>query len=357
MFGKRKQLRIDRMERMFETRSEAWSAAGLEIEVNERVVSKARRELAVLIPLLLAVVIGQYVFVHHTVKVGQYLGDQPVVVGQHVVHHRMLMGGRTVKQFAGLDSSVVTVVAVIAVLVLGWLISRDLSRISPSFFRRMDPGTAGTVEFLVRFATVAATVLGALGVAGIAPQTLAVGGAFTAIVLGLAAQQTLGNFFAGLVLLSARPFRLGERVRFYAGALGGSQEGTVSSLGLLYTTLASGADRIMIPNNAVLAAAVVPLREPEAVDVRVRLASGIRPSQVQKILDENIQTPTRASANVVLEEIDGEELVVKVKATPERASDGAELADEIIAALAAVTGQHAIRPVADVSRGVSPSPR
>ena len=36
-------------------------------------------------------------------------------------------------------------------------------------------------------------------------STLAVGGAFTAVVLGLAAQQTLGNLFAGIVLLGTRP--------------------------------------------------------------------------------------------------------------------------------------------------------
>ena len=77
-------------------------------------------------------------------------------------------------------------------------------------------------------------------VAGLDPRTLAVGGAFTAVVFGLAAQQTLGNLIAGMVLLSARPFRVGERVRLQAGAVGGSTEGVVSSLGLLYTTLARG---------------------------------------------------------------------------------------------------------------------
>ncbi len=136
----------------------------------------------------------------------------------------------------------------------------------------------------------------ALRVVGLQAQTLAVGGAFTAVVLGLAAQQTLGNVIAGMVLLSARPFRVGERVRLQAGAVGGSVEGTVSSLGLLYTTLTRGYDRILIPNNVVLAAAVVPLKEPESVDVKVRLSSGVRPSQVQAILDNEIATPTRSKA-------------------------------------------------------------
>jgi hypothetical protein len=42
----------------------------------------------------------------------------------------------------------------------------------------------------------------------------------------------------------------------------------------------------------------------------------------------------------VLEELDGDDVVVRVKATPERANDGAKLADEVIATLASVTGEH-----------------
>src|SRR5205807_5266110 len=169
----------------------------------------------------------------------------------------------------------------------------------PTFFRRMDPATAGTVGFVIRLLTIAVTLLIALGVAGVNTGSLIAGGAFTAVVLGIAAQQTLGNLFAGLVLITARPFRVGERIRLQAGALGGVLEGVVSSLGLLYTTLARGEDRIMIPNNGVLSAVVVPLREPDSVDVRVGLTSGVRPSQVQALLDEQVSTPTRASATVL----------------------------------------------------------
>jgi len=78
------------------------------------------------------------------------------------------------------------------------------------------------------------------------------------------------------------------------------------------------------------------------VDVKVRLGAGIRPSHVQAILDERVGTPTRSAPRVLLEEIDGEDVVVRVQATPERASDGARLADEVIAALASVTGKHLV---------------
>jgi small-conductance mechanosensitive channel len=239
--------------------------------------------------------------------------------------------------------TVVQIATLLALLALGWAIARDIGRIAgPTFFRRMDPGTAGTVGFVIRLVTVGIVVLVVLGVAGVSATSIVAGSAFTAVILGLAAQQTLGNLFAGMVLLSARPFRVGERVRLQAGAVGGQLEGVVSSLGLLYTTLARGEDRIMVPNNVVLSAAVVPLKEPDPVDVRVRLSTGISITQVQAILDDQITIPTRSSATVLLEELDGDEVVVKVNATPDRAADGARLADEVIGALAAVTGEHPV---------------
>jgi small conductance mechanosensitive channel len=325
-----KQRRDIGFDHMFETRSDAWAATGLTVEINHEAVRKAQRRITLLVPLLVGVLIIKHKLDQHI----NTLAHEHAVQGPHSAH--------PVSAFP-IGTTPVVALSVIAVLVFGWMISRDLSRIAPALFRRMDPSTAGTVEFLIRFVAVAATALGALAVAGISLQAVAVGGAFTAIVLGLAAQQTLGNLFAGMVLLSARPFRLGERVRLQAGAVGGSVEGIVSSLGLLYTTLARGDDRIMVPNNVVLAAAVVPLREPEGVDVRVRLSSGVRPSHVQAILDDQISTPTRTAPNVLLEEIDGDEVVVRVQAAPDRREEGAQLADEIIAALASVTRDHELQ--------------
>jgi small conductance mechanosensitive channel len=303
------------LERMFETRSEAWERVGLAVNLSQRALRRAQREAVVLLPLLIAVLIA-YSYRKDLFGIGP---NSPW-------------------------ETPVRIATVLALLVLGWAIARDIGRAAaPTLFRRMDPATAGTTGFLIRLVTLGITLLIALRVAGVHPTTLVAGSAFTAVVFGLAAQQTLGNLIAGMVLLSARPFRVGERVRLQAGAIAGRAEGVVSSLGLLYTTLARGEDRIMIPNNVVLASAIVPLKEPESVDVKVRLSAGVRPSHVQAILDEQITTPTRSPAVVLLEEIEGDELVIRVQATPEHASDGARLADEVIAALASVTDEHALR--------------
>jgi small-conductance mechanosensitive channel len=288
---------------MFKTRSHSWQQVGLAREISQRAARKARRQAAILFPLLAGVLV--------------------------VYHYRMKLFGIDVP---------IRVLTVLALLVLGWGIARDVGRAAgPALFRRLDPGTAGTVGFLIRLATIGVATLVAMNIAGLNPRTIAVGGAFTAVIFGLASQQTLGNLIAGTVILSARPFRVGDRVRFQGGPLAGTVEGVVSSLGLLYTILASGEDDIMVPNSVVLAVSVTPLREPASVDMRARLPANVAPSQVQEHLERAITVGTRSDPDIELEEFDGDEVVVRIRATPARASDGPQLADEVLGAITAVT--------------------
>jgi small conductance mechanosensitive channel len=230
----------------------------------------------------------------------------------------------------------VRIVTVIVLVILGWAFARELGRaINPDLFKRMDPNTAGTIGFLVRLAAIGIALIVALRVAGLHPTTLAAGGAFTAVIVGLAAQQTLGNFIAGTVLLSARPFHVGERVRLEGAGI--TREGEVSSLGLLWTTLSAGKDSVLVPNSIVLNMAIVPLREPDAVDLRARLQPGVKPSDVQELLDAAITIATRQRPHIVLEEVDGDEITVRIVATPVHEEEGPRLADEILGAIEQVT--------------------
>jgi small-conductance mechanosensitive channel len=231
----------------------------------------------------------------------------------------------------------VRVACVVAVVIIGWSLAMNLGRaLGPTLLRRLDPATAGTVSFLIRLLTLIVSVTVAARLAGLRPETLAVGGAITAVILGLAAQQTIGNLIAGTVLMSARPFRVGDRVRMHAGGVAGQVEGTVTSLGLLYVTLANGEDRILVPNNVVLAGAVVPLREPSGVDLRARLPSHVRPSEVEQRLEDMVSVPLRSDPEINLEEFVDGDLIVRVRATPVRREDGPALADQVVAALGEV---------------------
>ena len=226
----------------------------------------------------------------------------------------------------------------VALIILGWQVARDVGRsLGPLLLRRLDPATAGTVGFLIRLLTMLVAVVVAVRVADLQPRTVALSSALGVVIVGLAAQQTLGNLFAGMVLVSARPFKVGERVRLQGGPLAGTVEGVVTSQGLLYTILASGEDAIMVPNSVVLNVAVVPLREPQGVDLRARLRPGVTPLDVEQRLREEIETEMRGGPRVTLEELDGDEVVVRVGATPRRPSEGARLATEVLEAIASLT--------------------
>ncbi len=218
--------------KMFETRSQSWQEVGLLDEVRPGVARRARLEALLLAALFVAIVV---------------LWD----------NRDDLIDKATLKQI----ETPLAIVVVVALLVLGWAIARDVGRgLKPALFRRMEPATAGSVGFLIRLLTVAIALLIALGVAGVNPAALLLGGAFTAVIVGLAAQQTLGNVIAGTVLLSAGPFRVGDRVRLQGGQIAGQIDGTVSSLGLLYTTLVTADGLVNVPNSVVLNVAVVTRR-------------------------------------------------------------------------------------------------
>jgi len=282
------------MKQLFETRSHSWVDAGLARQLSRKALRRAWLQVLFTGPLLAAIL---------------------VLYSQR-------------DDFKGADTPI-RIVTVIALLMLGYSLIRDVGRLlGPSLFRRMDPATAGTVGFLIRLFGVIATTGIALRIAGLGADELAVGGAFTAIIAGLAAQQTLGNLFAGLVLLSARPFRVGDRVSLLGSGI--EIEGVVSSLGLLYTTFDAGENTTMVPNSSVLNVAVTPLREPEAVDLRARLPSDVTPGQIEELLREHIETPLRGRPNVNLEELDGDELVLRIAATPRNPQDGSHLASEVL---------------------------
>lgn len=85
---------------------------------------------------------------------------------------------------------------------------------------------------------------------------LVLGGALTSILIGIAAQQSLGNVFAGMVLLLSRPFTVGDLIQLRSGSLGGIVEGTVTEIGITYLSMDTSDGALRLPNSQVLAAGV-----------------------------------------------------------------------------------------------------
>ena len=96
---------------------------------------------------------------------------------------------------------------------------------------------------------------------------LVLGGALTSVFVGIAAQQALSNVFAGIVLLMARPFKVGDNIRLRAGALGGQFDGVVTDIGNTYVRLDTGGSVMSVPNSQVLNAVVGPVPQPPPPDI------------------------------------------------------------------------------------------
>jgi small-conductance mechanosensitive channel len=125
--------------------------------------------------------------------------------------------------------------------------------------------TAGSaLQMLVTGFGYAVALIGMLSMASISVGHLLLGGAIVGVVLGIAAQQSLGNVFAGLVLLLARPFAVGNYIRVRSGSLGGEFFGTVTSMSLTYVTIMTDQGMLKVPNSSLLSAAVGPSRRPDA---------------------------------------------------------------------------------------------
>ncbi len=116
--------------------------------------------------------------------------------------------------------------------------------------------TRTPLSFVISLVGYVLLVIMIVGALGFQLDKLLVGGAVTGVVLGIAAQQTIGNVFAGIVLLVVRPFSVGD-VIYLKGSLG-EYEGTVTDMTLFYVHLLTDRGNVLLPNAGVLASAVGP---------------------------------------------------------------------------------------------------
>jgi len=135
---------------------------------------------------------------------------------------------------------------------------------------RLDPMTLG---FLLDLAGATIWVITLVLYAHLIPSLRALGTALLAgasvvsVVVGLAAQSTLGNLVAGMALLLYRPFRVGDRLQVTAPT--GVETGVVESLSLGYTVLRGDRNRrVVLPNSNIANQVTINL---SAVEQRVTL--------------------------------------------------------------------------------------
>jgi small-conductance mechanosensitive channel len=123
---------------------------------------------------------------------------------------------------------------------------------------RISDSRSAALRVICLLCGYALVILGALSLIRVPWEKLLLGGALTGVILGIAAQPVLGNICAGLVLLVSHPFAIGERISIQSGPLGGRIEGEVTDMTLLFVQLHTEDGQVLLPNNAVLGAAIGP---------------------------------------------------------------------------------------------------
>jgi len=119
-----------------------------------------------------------------------------------------------------------------------------------------------TARFLRRMGLTLIWVLAIILYAHLIPElrslgtALLTGASVASIVIGIAAQSTLGNLVAGVSLLLYRPFRIGDSVQLTVPT--GLQTGTVEDLNLGYTVITTkDKNQIVVPNSVMASQAIV----------------------------------------------------------------------------------------------------
>jgi small conductance mechanosensitive channel len=145
-------------------------------------------------------------------------------------------------------------------LILAWALARALRVAVHASMVRKGHLDRTTISFLQQLGSALIWVIAIILYAHLIPALRSMGTALLAgasvasVVIGLAAQSTLGNLVAGIAITIYRPFRLGDTLQVAAPS--GPDIGVVELISLGYTTLRAADGHIITVPNAVAASSV-----------------------------------------------------------------------------------------------------
>jgi small-conductance mechanosensitive channel len=118
----------------------------------------------------------------------------------------------------------ILIIAIVAVA-LERLISRYLTGLAKRI--KLEPSTSNNLVLTFRILILIFAVLAISSLGGVQAEWLLSVSAIGGAALGFASQKTVGNFLAGLFLLAAKPFKVGDYVKV------GTVEGIVQEINKL----------------------------------------------------------------------------------------------------------------------------
>jgi small-conductance mechanosensitive channel len=116
------------------------------------------------------------------------------------------------------------------------------------------------------------------------------GSAVLGVIVGAAAQSSLANLFAGLVISLARPYHVGEWVHLRSTSTSGVDcDGVVLAIGAMYTTLRSRGLQLTIPNAVAMTAIGRTDRVPVRSAVTLTLPGHVGVARLRRALTESLK--------------------------------------------------------------------
>jgi len=240
-----------------------------------------------------------------------------------------------------LGAAVYLVLFVVAALVLARMVRAAVH----GAMARQGHMDRTTLSFLQQIATAAIWVIVLILYAHLIPVLRAMGTALLAgasvasVVIGLAAQSTLGNLVAGVAITIYRPFRLGDTLQVSAPT--GAETGTVELISLGYTTLRTGdGRRVVLPNSIAASQVSINLSEPRTPAPLAIVIEVSRASDLESVreLAQRVAREAAAEAAVIgcfLTRIDSARAVLELRVRVPEGADRDSLRSKLVAALAA----------------------
>ncbi|MDB6045808.1 MAG: mechanosensitive ion channel protein [Gammaproteobacteria bacterium] len=174
--------------------------------------------------------------------------------------HDLKVGEYDVLSFLSPDTLLGALVYLVAFITAAMLISRALRVAVRAAMTPQGHIDRTTISFMQQLGSALIWVIMLILYAHLIPvlrsmgTALLAGASIASVVIGLAAQSTLGNLVAGLSITIYRPFRLGDTLQVAAPT--GTEIGVVESISLGYTTLRTSDGRFIVVPNSLAASQV-----------------------------------------------------------------------------------------------------
>jgi small conductance mechanosensitive channel len=174
--------------------------------------------------------------------------------------HELKVGELDMLSFFRPDSLIGALFYLVLFVLIALVLSRALRAAVQAAMTRQGQMDRTTMSFLQQFGSALIWVMMLILYAHLIPMLRAMGTALLAgasvasVVIGLAAQSTLGNLVAGVSITIYKPFRLGDTLQVATPT--GTEVGIVERISLGYTTLRSPDGRFVVLPNSVAASQV-----------------------------------------------------------------------------------------------------